>query len=581
MSKEKGHGLGEWEATAICGNDITSSCLYVSALSIMYAGQWAWVSLLMVSVVLYFYRSIYGEVVGALPLNGGAYNALLNTTSKTVASLAATYTLLSYMATAVISANEAMNYLSILWQDLPILMATVILLAVFMVLSIFGIGESAKVALGIFILHITSVSVLIVVAAWGLSKNGLGVFSENLHAPIHGSLPMALFFGFSAAMLGISGFESSANFVEEQQAGVFPKTLRNMWIAVTVINPLIAFLALAVLPLSDIGPHTESLLSYMGGIAGGSWLSVLIAVDATLVLSGAVLTSFVGVTGLVHRMVLDRCLPQFLLKENKFKTQYRIVVAFFILSVSVLAVTRGSLTALAGVYTVAFLSVMVLFGIGNLLLKIRRSELRRPVSASWLGVIFAITAVFVALLGNIYMNPNYVVIFSEYFIPAVTVVIIMLNRIALLNACLFFIKALSNRLIWAAESATKIIQQKIDEINSQEIVFFTRGENIANLNLAMLYVRNNEHAKKVRIVTVIKEGAVVPPNLKGDIAFLDRVYDEIDIDFVVLTGTFNPAFIHELSEQWSIPTNFMFIATPRGKLFTYTLAELGGVRLII
>ncbi|HZK54784.1 MAG TPA: amino acid permease, partial [Desulfosporosinus sp.] len=110
MSKEKGQGLGEWEATAICGNDITSSCLYVSALSIMYAGQWAWVSLLMVSVVLYFFRSIYGEVVGALPLNGGAYNALLNTTSKSVASLAATFTLLSYMATAVISANEAMHY---------------------------------------------------------------------------------------------------------------------------------------------------------------------------------------------------------------------------------------------------------------------------------------------------------------------------------------------------------------------------------------------------------------------------------------------------------------------------------------
>jgi len=31
-------------------------------------------------------------------------------------------------------------------------------------------------------------------------------------------------------MLGISGFESSANYVEEQKEGVFPKTLRNMWV---------------------------------------------------------------------------------------------------------------------------------------------------------------------------------------------------------------------------------------------------------------------------------------------------------------------------------------------------------------
>lgn len=70
MNVKSKQRLNAWEATAICGNDITSSCLYVSALSILYAGQWAWVSLLMVSVILYFYRSIYGEVVGALPLNG-------------------------------------------------------------------------------------------------------------------------------------------------------------------------------------------------------------------------------------------------------------------------------------------------------------------------------------------------------------------------------------------------------------------------------------------------------------------------------------------------------------------------------
>jgi hypothetical protein len=31
------------------------------------------------------------------------------------------------------------------------------------------------------------------------------------------------FFRFSAAMLGISGFESSSNFVEEQEQGVFLK----------------------------------------------------------------------------------------------------------------------------------------------------------------------------------------------------------------------------------------------------------------------------------------------------------------------------------------------------------------------
>ena len=134
-------------STAICGNDISSSVLYVSALAIAFAGQYAWITLLIVSVVLFLFRKIYGEVVGALPLNGGAYNALLNTTSKSMASFAATLTLLSYMATAVISANEAIHYLHHLIPAIPIIIATIILLSLFGVLTIGGVSESAKVAI--------------------------------------------------------------------------------------------------------------------------------------------------------------------------------------------------------------------------------------------------------------------------------------------------------------------------------------------------------------------------------------------------------------------------------------------------
>lgn len=57
--------LNQVQATAICGNDISSSCLYVSALTIVYASQYAWVSLLIVALVLFLFRKIYGEVVGA------------------------------------------------------------------------------------------------------------------------------------------------------------------------------------------------------------------------------------------------------------------------------------------------------------------------------------------------------------------------------------------------------------------------------------------------------------------------------------------------------------------------------------
>ena len=240
VTEHKHGGLGQLPATAICGNDITSSCLYVSALAILAAGRWAPLVLLMVAGVLYLFRSIYAEVVGALPLNGGAYNALLNTTSKFRASIAACLTILSYMATAVISANEAMHYAHNLVPMINVIYATIALLAIFMFLSIIGISESAVVAIGIFIFHLFSLTLLVFVGVFFVATHGIDTLWANLATPTEVGVWRALFFGFAAALLAISGFESSANYVEEQAEGIFPKTLRNMWIAVSVFNPVLA-----------------------------------------------------------------------------------------------------------------------------------------------------------------------------------------------------------------------------------------------------------------------------------------------------------------------------------------------------
>jgi len=102
--------LNQWLATGVCGNDITSSCLYVSAIAAVFAGVLAPLVLLMVIFVLYLYKKVYTEVVEALPLNGGTYNCLLNCTSKFAAALAACMTILSYIATAVISSKTAVDY---------------------------------------------------------------------------------------------------------------------------------------------------------------------------------------------------------------------------------------------------------------------------------------------------------------------------------------------------------------------------------------------------------------------------------------------------------------------------------------
>ena len=577
--KKESKKLGELASTAICGNDISSSCLYVSALAIIYAGAWAPVTLLIVGVILFLFRSIYAEVVGALPLNGGVYNALLNTTTKFKASVAASLTILSYMATAVISASEAAHYAHHIFEGLPIFPFTVALLLFFTALTIIGIAESAGVAIFIFCVHIISLTLLLILGGLFLVSNGLGTLMANMATPPPGGIALAIFFGLSASMLGISGFESSANFVEEQQDGVFPKTLRNMWLVVTFFNPMMAILALAIIPLSLVPEHQNALLAHLGQEASGTWLSTLISIDATLVLSGAVLTSFVGVNGLTKRMTLDRCLPHFLLKSNRRGTTHRILILFFVLTLSVLVITSGDLKALAGVYTLSFLSVMILFVVGNVLLKVKRKQIPRPVIAGWVSLFFALLAVTVALIGNGIMNPPYLLVFLEYFTPALIIVAVMQWRIGILKGLLFLINKVTAKLIRPLMQLKEKVRLQMEDINSQQVVFFTRGDNIANLNSVMLYVKHNEHTNNVKMVFVKGPGQKAPERLADDVKFLDDAYPDINIEFLEEEGVFSPDLIHQLSRKWDIPPNFMFIGCPSGEL-PFGLADFGGVRVI-
>lgn len=572
--------LKQLAATAICGNDITSSCLYVSALSILYAGQYAWISLLIVSAVLFLFRKIYGEAVGALPLNGGAYNILLNTTTKSSASIAACLTILSYMATAVISASEAMHYLNQLVNGISIFWSTVILLFLFMMLIMLGIKESSSVAIFIFIVHLLSMFLLIAFAVWFVINNSTNILKVNYSTPIKGSIPIALFLGFSTAMLGISGFESSANFVEEQDKGVFRKTLRNMWLAVTIINPLMAFAIITVIPLNLVSEHQESLLSFLGNKAGGNWLSNLISIDAVLVLCGAVLTSFIGVSGLMKRMALDRILPQALVKENSSGSSPRILIVFFVLCISVLLITNGELGPLAGVYTISFLLVMAYFGYGNFLLKIKRAKLPRPEYAKPYIVVIAISAIVLAIYGNITLHPDYLIVFLQYFIPSIILISILLNRKFVLQYFLVIIQSAFESFQNQAKKLEIVITKKINKLSFQEFIYFSKGDDISSLNKAIQYVQANEITTKLKIVTVLKDDAVLDESFLRDFNALDRAYPDIKLKYVQIVGHFGPELINELSIKWKIPANFMFISSPSDRL-TYRISELNGVRLIM
>jgi amino acid transporter len=551
----------------------------VSGISILYAGVFAPLVLLIIGAVLYVYKAVYTEVVEALPTNGGAYNCLLNATAKNIAAIAGATTILSYIATAVISGESAIQYLNTILL-IPIIPVTIALLAAFAVLVVSGIRDSARVAFAIFSLHVAVLTGFILMGARYALAHEHSYLYENMTATMPlvsriGGLVPALFFGFAASLLGVSGFESSANFVEEQQHGVFRKTLRNMLIGVVIFNPLIALIALNVMPFAQIIADKNFLLSNAAHILGGTWFMYVVAIDAVLVLAGAVLTAFVGVSGLVCRMTTDGCFPNILAKRNAKGSYPLIVGAFFALCVSILLLTRGDLLSLAGVYAIAFLSVMTFFAGGNLIMRATRRDLKRTYSAPLIFVIVAFFSTLAGVAGNIRLNASNFDYFVLYFVPAACIVYATLN----LESILVFLVRFTARL----KPLHTYFQHQLHALSSDTFVVFVR--HLDRLSDILDYIHRNEAGKRIYLVHC--------GNARSETDYV--AYRELQQALPILQSTgalrhlhvhtlfrptaFGPDTVNDVARELNIPKNKILIGSIHHE-HPFDYEDFGGVRII-
>ena len=75
------------------------------------------------------------------------------------------------------------------------------------------------------------------------------------------------------------------------------------------------------------------------------------------------------------------------------------------------------------------------------------------------------SAVILALIGNVILNPEYFRVFLAYFIPTVAVVLIMLGRVGLLKAFLYFVRTMSESVSGMTSRASEFLRHKISQIS--------------------------------------------------------------------------------------------------------------------
>ena len=591
----------------------------------------------------------------ALPCNGGTYNILLNCTSKQVASMAAVFAIISYITTGVVSAIEAIAYLQTVLPENAIdaQWATIILLMFFCLLTNFGMQESATFAKLVFIFHVATLSLL--------SFFGVLYMCFNVHSLVDawespfptvdvagdivpGTFFTALFYGFSSAMLGVSGFETSSQFVEEQAPGVFPKTLRNMWAGVMFFNPLLSLISFSALEVNEIMEYKDTVLARTAHVVGhwiqtalsfpehyqfGKAFSFFISIDAFIVLAAALLTSFVGINGLIRRMSMDRCLPQLFLRKNPWTgTDSFILVGFFLLCVSQVVLLDSDVEALGGVYCYSFLSVMTIFAFGNILLKVKRPSLPREVSTSWVQSIVGLFSVVVALLGNVLGKPELLTYFFVYFLVVGVLVLIMFQRVRILRLLYKLMKpkkrkgdtgegtdsdesigegaplippapslpeegielrtcndeeavehAIRKKKTPKNKSCLSALSSALKEVQDVPFIFFCKHDDLHLMNKAVLYIQENEQTNRIIIAHCASSNETDTKLLTEHVKLIDLLYPKVKISLLIVDSPFCAATVEWLSRALAVPINAMFISCP-DESFAMKVSQLRGMRII-
>jgi hypothetical protein len=356
-----------------------------------------------------------------------------------------------------------------------------------------------------------------------------------------------------------------------------------MWWLCAFFNSLLvsAVVSIVDLPAAIAAGKQTTIMAALADEVGGDVLKYWLCVDAFLVLAGAVLTSYVGVTGLVRRLAMDRCLPQVLLSQNQWrKTNHFIIFGFFAFCSSMYVMLDGNVSSLSQTYSVSFLMVMSLFALGVMLLKVKRSTLVAEVTASWTKALVGFVAVLIGLGCGIARDHTVVYVFFLYFTVAWFFIQLMFFRYQLFKLLSYFAKRLPCGTCHKPEGrVNRALERAQAQIQDIPMGFFTKNSDICVLNKAVLYVRENEDCSWLRIIHCFEDEADIPATLYRDIHMLNAVYPKLKIDLILVKGKFSAAMVAYVSVKLNINRNLLFITTPQPG-FSHKLEDMGGVRLI-
>ncbi|MHB0995913.1 MAG: APC family permease [Elusimicrobiales bacterium] len=401
-----------WKAASIVLCDFGSSAYYAGGIAMNAFGPafpWFIMGVMLFSGLM---LGVYTESC-VLFVRGGVYVVVREAMGKVMAKLSVSALIFDYTLTGPISSVTAGLYLGgLLSNVLPLLhinwhvpdrafavIFAVLVTGYFWRENIRGVEESADNNLKI-ITFVAVVAVLLI--GWSgvtlyykgftlppfepvFTQKALGWTADIPWLKAVGLVGLIMAFGHS--ILALSGLETLAQVyreIEDPKIDNLKKTVVTIFIFSVLFTGLLTFISALIIP-SDLiaGKYADNLLSGLAlELHGPYWarlgMQVLVVISGTLMLVGAVNTSFVGSNGVLNRVADDGILHDwFRHLHTKFGTTYRIINLVAITQILIILISRGDIFLLGEAYSFGVLWSLTFDTLSMIILRIRKPEMDR------------------------------------------------------------------------------------------------------------------------------------------------------------------------------------------------------------
>jgi hypothetical protein len=234
--------------------------------------------------------------------------------------------------------------------------------------------------------------------------------------------------------------------------------------------------------------------------------------------------------------------------------------------------------SLAGIYGVAFLSVMTVFGLSNLILRQSRSELKRTYRAPLIFVSLATLLTFLAIIGNLRIDAKNLGFFEIYFIPAVIITLLIVYQDQVLQGLMVVMQRFP-----FLQPVQRYLENHSSDILGGRFVAFVHHSN--KLHQILDYINRNETGTDIILVHCAhaNDPATLEfERLKNILPVLQEVgvFSHFKLTLVYRDEEFSPEMIDSVSEEFHVRRNRIMIGTI-DEFQEFNYEYVGGTRIIL